>query len=131
MVVKTRKRSEKKVPRAPSEDRHGFKVKEVHCANPECGKFLGYESIQIGLIRQSCHRCKQWTETSTLAPDQKPVKMREVRCGQCGRFLYYEAMVYGIVKKKCRGCGVWNTLDIEPPGGIIVTDAADLGRKAQ
>jgi len=118
MATKTKRR----VPYIPSEDRYG-QMKEMHCADPKCDKFLGYESLQVGSIQIKCHRtkCKKLTLVTTLPEEIKqPEITGEARCGLCGRLLYREAIVLGIVKVKCRNCGRWNTLDIYPRDGVII-----------
>jgi phage FluMu protein Com len=97
----------KKVPALPGEK----EMRPIYCKNEQCGKFLGYEHIEVGLIQIKCHRCKSVTQVSAVV-DTPPEVMREVRCSNCGRYLYQEAIVKGVVKVKCRGCKEWNLLDI-------------------
>jgi phage FluMu protein Com len=114
MTIATRKRAKRdKVPVSISE-LGGTAVSELRCSNKDCGKFLCYENIQVGIVQHKCHRCKTWTELSRLPEKTKKEvnNIREVHCQSCGRFLFQEAMVSGVVKSKCRGCGTWNVLDI-------------------
>ncbi len=88
------------------------KLNEIHCAGPNCGKFLGYQKME-GILQMKCHSCKAITQTSTLPEGvEAPATMREVRCPNCGRFLYVEAVLEGIVMHKCRNCKRWHTLEI-------------------
>jgi phage FluMu protein Com len=114
VVLKPVKKRRKYVPVLSGELRYG-PLKEIHCAAPECGKFLGYEQLQIGMIRITCHECSKQTDVTTL-PDELPIsaKLGEVRCPTCGRYLYSEAIIEGIVKVKCPNCHNWNLLDIVP-----------------
>jgi len=108
MAIASKNRRKK----APIDNR---KMSEINCANKQCSRFLGYQSIEIGLIHIGCRRCKSLTLVSTFPEDiPTPNRLRAFRCANCGRFLFSEAMIAGNVKVKCRGCGEWNTLDIKP-----------------
>ena len=109
-----------KVPASDREIAGTLKVKAMHCASHECGKFLGYQAMVPGMMSIACHRCKSITMVTTYPEDLPVPKMlKQVRCPQCGRFLYNEAILGGIVKVKCRGCHTWQILEIVPDAVVV------------
>lgn len=39
-------------------------LNEIHCIN--CGRFLGYQLIMLGIVELKCPKCKEWTTISNF-----------------------------------------------------------------
>jgi ribosomal protein S27E len=85
---------------------------ELHCANDECGKFLGYTKLDNGLVNIKCHGCKTVNMKFNFT---ESMPATEVKCKECGRFLYLVAATNAVVVRKCRICGTWDTMVIDNP----------------
>jgi phage FluMu protein Com len=88
-------------------------LKEMRCSVEGCGKFLGYENLQNGLVIIKCHNCKtpniRFSFTDTMPP---VMTAAEILCNNCSRFLFNSAMMSGTIKVKCRTCKTWHQYTI-------------------
>lgn len=90
-------------------------LEELHCEHPDCGKFMGYGTIENGLIIIKCHACKNSNIRFKFTEEQTNLMAQEIHCDTCDRFLYSAAITEGIISVRCRNCGTWHMLTIQPP----------------
>lgn len=86
-------------------------LEAIHCADPECGKFMAYAVIENGLISMKCHKCRTTNLRYSFNTDMPAQTAEDVVCPECGRFLYMRAVTDGKITVKCRNCGHWDEYD--------------------